>query len=351
MPTGTIRRGLALAAVLLLMPLAAPAAPDGAKLYAANCAACHGKKGRGGVGVPLALPDFLASVTDDYLFKTIRLGRPGRVMPGHPGLSDAQVQAIVEHIRGWMPERMEVALPEGPVEGDPERGKPLYAKHCAECHGDHGEGGHGTGVTFSRPRDLPILAPALNNTGFLKAASDREIKAALVQGRRSTPMDPYPAKGVSEQEIDDIVAYVRAFEDDPITWQPADDDQPVLRYESPYSVEETVAAVKRAALGQNFRLIRVQRLEHGLFPEKGQNPGQVIVYFCNFKFINEALTIDPRVGIFMPCRVTVVKHDDGVHVMAINPKYLSRLYNNQELDEACSQMTEVYRNILEEATF
>ncbi|HKJ76075.1 MAG TPA: DUF302 domain-containing protein, partial [Gammaproteobacteria bacterium] len=167
---------------------------------------------------------------------------------------------------------------------------------------------------------------------------------------RSTPMDPYPAKGVSNQEIDDIVAYVRAFEEDPITWQPADDSQPVLRYESPYSVEETVAAVKRAAVGHNFRLIRVQRLEHGLFPEAEQNPGQVIVYFCNFKFINEALAIDPRVGIFMPCRVTVVQREDGVQVMSINPKYLSRLYNNQELDEACDEMTGVYRAILEEAT-
>jgi len=271
-------------------------------------------------------------------------------MPAHRELSDAEVQAIVGHIRGWMPEDMEVDLPPGPIEGDPQRGKPLYAKHCAECHGDNGEGGHGTGVTFSRPRDLPIIAPALNNTGFLEAASDRVIKAALVHGRRSTPMDPYPAKGVSDQAIDDIVAYVRAFEEDPITWQPADDSQPVLRYESPYSVEETVAAVKRAAVGHNFRLIRVQRLEHGLFPEAEQNPGQVIVYFCNFKFINEALAIDPRVGIFMPCRVTVVQREDGVQVMSINPKYLSRLYNNQELDEACDEMTGVYRAILEEAT-
>lgn len=328
----------------------AQAAPDGAALYERNCAACHGEDGRGGVGVPLALPDFLSHVSDDYLFKTIRLGRPGRVMPAHRDLTDAEVGAIVGHIRGWMPEGREVALPDGPIEGDPARGEALYAEYCAECHGRNGSGGHGTGVTFSRPRNQPIIAPALNNPGFLEAASDRIIKAAILYGRRSTPMDPFPNKGLSGRQIDDIVAYVRSFEEHPIAWEPASADQPVLRYESPYGLEDTVKAVKRAAVGQNFRLIRVQRLEDGLFPEEEQNRRQVIVYFCNFKFVHEALTIDPRVGIFMPCRVTVVEREDGVHVMSINPKYLSRLYNNAELDEACDQMYNIYLNILDEAT-
>ena len=41
--------------------------PDGAHLYAQRCSACHGANGRGGVGVPLALPAFLSSVDDAYL--------------------------------------------------------------------------------------------------------------------------------------------------------------------------------------------------------------------------------------------------------------------------------------------
>ena len=32
-------------------------AADGAALYAQNCAACHGDKGSGGIGVPLAMAD------------------------------------------------------------------------------------------------------------------------------------------------------------------------------------------------------------------------------------------------------------------------------------------------------
>ena len=63
-----------------------------------------------------------------------------------------------------------------------------------------------------------------------------------------------------------------------------------------------------------------------------------------------ALALDPRVGLFLPCRVTVVERDGKVLVMSINPKRLSHLFNNAELDRACEEMFQVYSDILEEAT-
>jgi len=341
---------------LLLLALALTstgvfAAPDGARLFSRHCAVCHGLEGEGGVGVPLALPSFLANVSDEFLFKTIRHGRPGRVMPAFRTLSDAQISAIVGHIRGWMPEGSEVALhADEPVEGDAGRGKALFAQHCAECHGEKGQGGPGTGVTFSRPRDLPIMPPALNNPGFLAAASDQMIKATLMEGREGTPMSSFLEQGLSEGDIDDLVAYVRNFGKNPKQWQPPEVAEPVMEMESPYSLDETVESIKRAAVGRNFRVIRVQTLEDGLVPEGEENRKQVIVYFCNFSLINEALGLDPRVGLFMPCRVTAIEQDGVVKVMATNPRYLARLYNNAELDAACGRMYETYRAILEEAT-
>ena len=165
-----------------LLALAVRAAPDGAVLFAGHCAACHGDAGQGGVGVPLALPSFLDSVDDRFLKLTIRHGRPGRVMPAFGALSDAQIDAIVSYIRGWSKQPAPQFVDE-PVKGDPEHGKALFARHCAICHGVDGEGGKGTGVTFSRPRDLPIIAPALNNSGFLLAATDAMLRQTLQRGQ------------------------------------------------------------------------------------------------------------------------------------------------------------------------
>jgi cytochrome c oxidase cbb3-type subunit III len=336
--------------VLAIFPLLGQAAPPGEQLYMQNCAACHGSQGKGGVGVPLALEDFLSGVTDRYLFETIRRGRPGRVMPSFERLSDAEARAIVSYIRGFGPPAPE--LSPAPVEGDPRRGETLFATHCAGCHGARGEGSPGTGVTFSRPRDLPILAPALNNPGFLAAASDAMIKHTLMTGREGTPMPSFPELGLEEQDIDDIVSYVRSFEAGPPPESSVQlhANSPVMVYRSSYDFETTLDNVKRAAVGKNFRIIREQFLDEGLVEPGRENQGQQMVYFCNFQQVNEALAIDPRVGLFMPCRVTIVEREGVVEVMSINPKYLSPLFNNSALNGACDAMHEFYRDILEEAT-
>lgn len=349
-----LRRLVSILALLGLGPVATQAAgpaPDGARLYADHCSACHGTDGHGGVGVPLALPAFLSSVDDLYLAKTIRLGRPGRVMPAFARLSDAEVDAIVMHLRGWSGRKSPRTQSRQPIRGDVARSTKLFAANCAGCHGERGEGGHGTGVTLSRPRSAPILAPALNNPGFLAAASDVMIKNTLMQGREGTPMVSFLKHGLKEKDINDVVAFVRHFEalPRPAAHGTADREPAILVRDSPYSLEETVEKVKTAIVGANMRLIRVQTLDQGYVPEGRENHDQTIVYSCDFGFLNEALKVDPRVGLFLPCRVTVVKQGDKVRVMSINPKQLSRVFNNAELDQLCDRMVQVYTNILEES--
>lgn len=327
------------------------AAPDGAKLYGRNCAACHGENGTGGIGVPLALPAFQAGVSDDYLRKTIRHGRPGRVMPAFSQLDQAEIEAIVRHVRTWN-KGAPATYSARPVKGNPGHGKKLFAQYCASCHGANGEGGKGTGVTFSRPRDLPIMAPALHNPGFLAAASDAMIKATLMHGREGTPMVSFLKQGLKEKDIDDIVSYVRGFEKQPLSGsaQILAVENPVIVRDSGYDLETTVENVKRAVSNNNFFYGRVQTLEYGLTDPANENPKQVIVYFCNISLLNQALAIDPRVGMFLPCRITILETNGKVQVMSVNPKVLSSLFNNSELNRLCDEMSKSYTAIMEEAT-
>ena len=328
-------------------------APHGDLLYARHCSSCHGIDGKGGVGIPIALPSFLNSVSNEYLVKTIRHGRPGRIMPAFIGLSDAQVKAIVKDVRGWS----DKPFPEEDttvIKGNFENGKKLFASHCAQCHGEDGSGGKGTGVTFSRKRDLPIIAPALNNTGFLASASDVMLRDTITFGREGTPMTSMLVAGLSETDIDDVVTYVRSFEKSAAelnkTLNGSNGESPVIVMDSPYGLDETVGNLKQAITDQNFTLIRTDYLEHGLVEEGKENKKQVVLHFCNFGFLFQALSIDPRVGMFLPCRVTVVEKDGKVQISTVNPKRLSRLFNNHELDQYCEEMFEVYNTLLEDAT-
>lgn len=338
---------------LLLCSSVAYAAPNGQQLYQQNCASCHGLDGAGGVGIPLSLPSFLSSVPDTYLHKTIRYGRPGRVMPAYKHLSDAQIAAIVGYLRSFAPAKAPETI-NRLVKGNISNGKKLYGQYCASCHGLDGQGGQGTGVTFSRPRELPIIAPSISNPGFLLAAEDSMIKATLMNGRPGTPMQSFIKLGLKEKDIDDIVSYVRSFEAEnnpqsgKLTTQQA--ESPVLVFDSPNDLKTTVENVKAAAIAENFRIIRVQDLEQGLVAKGTESNHEVIIYFCNFKTLNDVLAVDPRVGLFLPCRATVVERAGKVQVMTINPRYLSAMYNNDELDKFCDRMHSIYTNIIEEAT-
>jgi mono/diheme cytochrome c family protein len=80
----------------------------GAALYAANCGACHGKKGEGGEGTALANATLLQNATDTYLVETIRRGRRGSSMLGfgtgsatRRALLQEEIEAVVAHIRSW----------------------------------------------------------------------------------------------------------------------------------------------------------------------------------------------------------------------------------------------------------
>ena len=324
---------------------------EGAALYRLHCAACHGNNGLGGVGMPLALPDFLAVADDRYLRTTIRRGRPGRVMPAFTQLRDEEVNALVRHIRGWQtpeakPQPLIKALP-----GNTLSGKRLYAQNCAACHGDKGQGGHGTGVTFSRPRDYPILAPALNNPGFLAAASDAMIKTTLARGRAGTPMVSFRDKGLSDKNLDDIVAYVRSFQKNPSPTAVPVDEPAVISRVSSYSVEDTVTKLQTAFNAANMRVVRTQAYDKGYAPEGRENTRRMVVDACDFGLINEALKLDPRVGLFLPCRVIVSEQDGEVRVMSVNPKRLSVFFNNAELNEMCERMSKTYIEVIEEALF
>mgnify|MGYP002725723900 CR=1 FL=1 len=341
----------ALIAALLLSITTADASEkqDGKALFDEHCAACHGLDGMGGVGTPLALPSFLNSVSNDYLSMTIRHGRPGRVMPAFQKLAHSEVASIVSHMRSWSdkPAPKEVYRL---IKGNPNIGRKLFAQHCAECHGKEGEGGEGTGVTFSRPRDLPIISPALNNPGFLAAASNQMIKNAILNGREGTPMDPYRNE-LSDQQANDITLFIRSLEGKALLPQPIKENVPmVLRAESPYSFEETVNNVRNAAGAANFVVIRTDFLEHGLKPPGKENPKMVLVDFCSFSLLNEALKIDPRVGIFLPCRVSISEHRGKVYISSVNPIALGTLYNDTSLYQAFQTLTDIYYEILHQAT-
>lgn len=183
----------------------------GRQLYAAHCASCHGADGQGrvrGNATSLNNPDFLNVASDDFLRTTLARGRRGTEMPGWareaggPFARD-DIDAVVAFLRTWQRRAGRPRVPRV-IGGDVARGRGLYMKACANCHGWEGRG------------EL-VMGPAVTNPDLLAAADDAFLWATIAYGRRDTPMFPSlrgldGVRQLSEQEISDVVTYLRSQE-------------------------------------------------------------------------------------------------------------------------------------------
>ena len=190
----------------------------GARLFAENCAVCHGPEGQGRVGATLA-KDFPSIRPDLAIETTIANGVAGSVMPawgqanGGP-LSEEEVGALVFYILSWQtggppviaptptanPRPAMTAPPE--VSGDPNQGALLYDLNCAVCHGTNGEGR--VGATLAK--DWPSIRP------------DLQVKATISRGVAGSPMPAWSQENggpLVEADIDNLVAFILTLSEGP----------------------------------------------------------------------------------------------------------------------------------------
>lgn len=166
--------------------------------YAQLCVQCHGKdlKGYAADHAPsLINPTFLESATDNFLYNSIALGRPGTSMAAYGAqksgpLDDAKINELVAYLRAQGPAPKPLTAT---ATGNATKGAISYAKNCQSCHGDRKTRGE---------------APMLANVQFQKLATDSFIRYAIEEGRPGTKMVAWKAL-LQPGEITDLLAAVR----------------------------------------------------------------------------------------------------------------------------------------------
>lgn len=114
----------------------------GKKVFARNCAVCHGDQVNGIIGSRLRDPHFLQLADDAFLYAMITQGRPHTPMGSWADLPEKELAGLLAMFKAWRQE-LGVALLKTPLEikkGSALRGAELYAEYCASCHGDKGQG-------------------------------------------------------------------------------------------------------------------------------------------------------------------------------------------------------------------
>jgi mono/diheme cytochrome c family protein len=228
-------------------------APDGQRLFAINCAPCHGSSvsvpeeeselreiiAQGGLHLemppwqqmlsmaeidqlaayvvnPPSVPEALtlfeencarchgeripAAANEAQAREVISGGGPHETMPVWGEiLTQDQLAALASYT-------MQAAS------GAPlEEGQRLFAQYCSTCHGDLGEGGP------NPARQGDIIAP-ISSREYLQTRDDATLRAVIAQGQPNFGMSPFgTAFGgpLDDEDIDAIVAYMRSWQENP----------------------------------------------------------------------------------------------------------------------------------------
>jgi mono/diheme cytochrome c family protein len=186
---------------------------QGKPLFEQFCATCHGQI------VPKAEEFYQAR-------NTIRSGGVHQTMPVWGNiLTDEQLTSLVEYTT------------QSSAGTSVELGRQLFSQNCSTCHGEFGEGG------ANPARSGDIIAP-ISTGEYLKTRDDSTLRAVISQGQPNFGMSPFSTSfggPLGEDEIDAIVAFLRAWENNPPVELPPEVASPEVSLNGPEVYQEVCA--------------------------------------------------------------------------------------------------------------
>jgi len=228
-------------------------APDGQRLFATNCAQCHGRAvsfagaevelreliGQGGLHLEMppwqetldddqldSLAQFVTYETEtgkgDELFTQYCASCHGERIPTMDGYVQAREIIASGGSHETMPVWGDVLTSEQfdalvhytmeAAQGTPlEVGQQLFAQNCAICHGDFGEGGP------NPARQDDIIAP-ISTSEYLKTRDDFTLFQITAQGQPNFGMSPFGSAfggPLDDDQITTLIAFIRSWESNP----------------------------------------------------------------------------------------------------------------------------------------
>jgi cytochrome c oxidase cbb3-type subunit 3 len=160
----------------------------GRRIFANNCAMCHGADGGGATGFPnLTDNDWLYGSDFDTVLASITQGRQGNMPPLASALGDDGLGEVVAYVQQLSGQQVDAELASA--------GEARFNMVCAACHGVDGTGNQMLG------------APNLADSTWLYGGDAETISATITSGRNGSM--PSHADLLEQDQRRMVAAYVR----------------------------------------------------------------------------------------------------------------------------------------------
>ncbi len=159
----------------------------GARLFATYCTVCHGSDARGARGFPnLTDHDWLYGGEPEQIKESITTGRQGGMPPWGEVLKKEEIAEAAQYVLSFSGRQTDAGMAS--------RGKEIFAKNCAVCHGQDAKG------------NPQIGAPNLTDDIWLYGGSKERIIESITFGRSGQM--PAHKNFLDEAKIYLLAAYI-----------------------------------------------------------------------------------------------------------------------------------------------
>ena len=213
----------------------------GEETYKGLCARCHGEKGDGKGATYLYLDPaprdltkvaFMNSKSEERFLTALKEGVPGTSMPPWERvLTEQQRKDVLDYVfknfvKEPRHELKERKVPEtNPVAFAPESvaaGEKVFLDRCTGCHGRKADGKGPNSLDISpRPRNL-------RNSAFINNATDKRLFTSITYGVEGTAMPSWTDYGLTQQDIGNLINFIRSLNRKPAAAAQPDEKAPKL---------------------------------------------------------------------------------------------------------------------------
>ena len=111
--------------------------------------------------------------------------------------------------------------------------------------------------------------------------------------------------------------------------------------------DETLARARAALKEQGFGVMCEIDVQATMKEKLGVESGKyVILGSCNPPLAHRALSVEPEMGLLLPCNVIVYEAEDGTRVSAIDAELMLGFVGNPELSDIAAQVREKLSSVI-----
>lgn len=118
---------------------------------------------------------------------------------------------------------------------------------------------------------------------------------------------------------------------------------------SPFGMEETIEKITELLQQNGFGILTRIDIHEKIFQKTGnQMEPYVVLGACNPGFSHQLLKQDLRVGVFLPCNVTVFQENGKTRMIIQDPGYIGESFEKPEMREIAGKVREILAGVTEE---